>query len=81
MKANIWKIKKYCEVRDYCQYTGEYRGAVDSICNLKYGVPKLQENSYSSLQWIELWLPFYYKIIKELVEEYKKQFTCLGENI
>ena len=34
------KDKKYCKVRDYCHYTGEYRGAMHSICNLKYGVPK-----------------------------------------
>ena len=32
--------KKYPKVRDHCLYTGEYRGAVHSICNLKYGVPK-----------------------------------------
>ena len=34
------KDKKYCKVRDHCHYTGEYRGAVDSICNLKYSVTK-----------------------------------------
>ena len=34
------KDKKYCKVRDHCHYTGEYRGAPYSICNLKYSVPK-----------------------------------------
>ena len=34
------KDKKYCKVRDHCHCTGEYRGAVDSICNLKYSVTK-----------------------------------------
>ena len=34
------KHKKYCKVRDHCHYTREYRGAVHSMCNLKYSVPK-----------------------------------------
>ena len=34
------KDKKYCKVRDHCHYTGKYRGAANSICNLKYSVTK-----------------------------------------
>ena len=34
------KDKKYRKVRDHCHYTGVYRGAVHSICNLKYSVSK-----------------------------------------
>ena len=37
---NYLKDEKYCKVRDYCNLTGEYRGAAHSICNLKYNVPK-----------------------------------------
>ena len=29
---NIWKAKK---VREHCHYTGGYRGAARSICNIK----------------------------------------------
>ena len=34
------KDKKYRKVRDHCHYIGEYRGAVHSICNLKYSITK-----------------------------------------
>ena len=27
------------KVRDYCHYTGKYRGAANSICNLEFNVP------------------------------------------
>ena len=39
MKNNLNR-KKYCKVRDHCNYTGEYRGAAHSICKLKYSIPK-----------------------------------------
>ena len=34
------KDKKHCEIRVYCHYTGEYREAASSICNLMYSTHK-----------------------------------------
>ena len=36
LKINMWKIKKYFQVRGHCHYTGGYGGDACSICNLKY---------------------------------------------
>ena len=33
-----FKLKQ--KVRDYCHYTGKYRGAAHSICNLRDKIPK-----------------------------------------
>ena len=69
------KDRKYRKARDHCHYTVEYRGVAHSICNLKYNVPKkisviLHNGSNYD----------YHFIIKKLAEEFKKQFTFLGEN-
>ena len=69
------KDKKYCKVRDHCHYTGEYTGAACSIHNLKYSVPKKIHIAFHNGSTYD-----YHFIIKELVEEFKKQFTCLGED-
>ena len=68
------KRKKHGKVRDHCRYTGEYRGAVYRICNLKYNVSKIPTIFHNRSNYD------YHFIIKEIVEEFKKQFTCLGEN-
>ena len=34
------KYKQHCKVRDDCNYTGYYRDAAHSICNLKYREPR-----------------------------------------
>ena len=69
------KDKKYHKVRDHYHYTREYRGAVHSICNLKYNVPKKIPIVFHNGSNYDC-----HVIIKELAEQFKKQFTCLGEN-
>ena len=66
--------KKYCKIRDHCHYAGEYRDAAHSICNLKHVAPKKIPIVFHGSKYD------YHFIIKELAEEFKKQFTCLGEN-
>ena len=69
------KDKRFRKFRDHFHYTGEYRGAAHSICNLKYSVPKKipivfhNGSNYG-----------YHFIIKWLEKEFEKQYTCLGEN-
>ena len=61
------KDKKYCKVRDYCHYSGEYRDATHSICNLKYRVSKKIPIGFHNGSNYD-----YYFIIKELAEEVGK---------
>ena len=69
------KDKKYRKVRDHCLYTGDYRGAAHSICNLKYSLPKKSPIVFHNGSNYD-----YHFIMKELAEELIKQFNCWGEN-
>ena len=69
------KDNNYCKVRDHCHYTGEYRGAANIIFNLKYSVLEKILISFHNGSNYD-----YHFVIKELAEEFKRQFTCLGEN-
>ena len=69
------KFKKYQNVRDYCHYTGKFRGAAHSICNLNYNVPQeipVKIHNGSTYD--------YHFLNKELAEEFKVELECLGEN-
>ena len=88
------KDKKYCKVRDHCYYTGEYKRAANSICNLKYSLSKkiliaFHNRSDYDLKYSlskKILIAFHNRsdydltIIKNLVKEFEKQFTCLEEN-
>ena len=57
--------KKY---RCHCHYSGEYRGAVRRICNLKYSVSeKIPIAFHNGSNY------YYHFIIKELAEEFKEK--------
>ena len=57
------KDKKYLKVRNHCHYTGQYRGAANSICKLKYSVRKKIPIVFHNRSNYD-----YHFIIKELAE-------------
>ena len=66
---NDKKAFKLChKVRDHCRYTGKFRGAAHSICNLRYKV--VQNGSTYDYNFI----------IKQLPKEFEGLFEFLGEN-
>ena len=69
------KDKKYLKVSDHCHYTGEHRGAAHSICNLKFSAAKKFTVIFHNRSNYD-----FYFIIKEVTEEFDRQFTCLGGN-
>ena len=74
-KNEIKKFKIYQKFRDHCHYTGEFRGAAHSICNLNYKVPQELSVKIHNRSTFD-----YHFLIKELAEEFKGEFECLGEN-
>ena len=68
------KDEKYHKVRDYCHYISKYRGQAHSVCNLRYKTPKEIPVFHNGSKYD------HHFIIKELVEEFERQFECLGEN-
>ena len=70
---NVFKL--YHKVRDHCHYTGKFRGAAHSICNLRYKTPKEIPVVFHNGSTYD-----YHFIIKQLAKEFDSQFECLGEN-
>ena len=70
MKNRILNYTKKLEII----ITGKPRGAARSICNLRYKVPhEIPVKIHNGSKYD------YHFIIKELAEEFKGQFECLGE--
>ena len=63
------------KVRDHCHYTGKYRGAAHSNCNLNYKIPKEIPVVFHNGSTYD-----YHFIIKQLARKFKGNFDCLGEN-
>ena len=75
VKKNLVLIKKTLKVRDHCHYTGKYRVAAHSSCNLRYKIPKEIPVVFHNGSTYD-----YHFIIKRLAKEFKGNFKCLGEN-
>ena len=67
--------KTYHKVRDYCHYTGKFRGAAYDVCNLRYKTPKEIPAVFHNGSTCD-----YHFIIKQLAKEFDVQLECLGEN-
>ena len=65
----------YWKARDHCHFTGKYRGAAHSICNLKFNVPNENPAVFHNGSHHD-----YHFIIKKLANDWEGQFKCLGEN-
>ena len=68
-------IKKIVLLEIIVHYTGEYKGAVNSICSLRYSIYKeIPLIFYNGSNYD------YHFIIKNLGKDFVEEFSCLGEN-
>ena len=68
-------FKLYHKLRCHCHYTGKYRGAAHSICNLRQKTPQEIPVVFHNGSTYD-----YHFIIKQLGKEFDGQFECLVEN-
>ena len=73
-KTNKKEYKLFCKVRDLCHFTGKYRGAAHSKCNLKYKVPRFAPVLFHNGSKYDN-----HFIIKQLAKDFKVYFNCIGE--
>ena len=66
---------RYHKLRDRCDYTGKFRGASHSNCNLRYEIPKGIPIVFHNGSKYD-----YHFKIEQLAKEFKGKFECLGEN-
>ena len=67
--------EKYERVHYHCHYAGKYKGTAHIISNLRYKIPKKTNLVFHNMSNYD-----YHFIIKQLVEEFKRQFKWLGKN-
>ena len=73
------KYHKYFKVRDHCHYTGKYRGAAHSKCNLQYKVKERKGNKETPVVYHNGSKYDYHFIINELAKGIDG-ITCLGDD-
>ena len=66
---------KYFKAKDHCYYTGRYLGAAHVVCSKKCKTSKEIHVVFHNGSTYD-----YHFIIKELAQEFKGKFECLGEN-
>ena len=67
--------KNFRKVRDYCHFTGKYRGGAHSICNLTFNVPNKIPVVFHNRANHD-----YHFIIKKLANEFEEQSESPGGN-
>ena len=67
--------KSYRKFGYHCHYTGKYRGAAHSICNLKVSVPNEIPVVFHRGSNYD-----YHFVTKELANKFEGEFECIGEN-
>ena len=75
IEHNKKEFRKMQKIRDHCHYTGKYRGAAHSNCNLNYEIPKEIPVVFHNGSTHD-----YHFIIKQLARQFKGNFVCLREN-